>query len=240
MPLSNPNVALRNAANTYTTGAQSLAAASSLLVPAAAGSAPTADGDLRYDSTQDAFSAGGAGAINGLLPRVVSLSHNSSDTLTASVITTTETAFAQKFTVPANFWVSNKTLRVSGVTQFTTGAVPPTITYRVRVGGVAGTIVWSFAAQTPIANITNGGAGLCVLICGTAAPGASVSLIAGIPLSPSHSVGVPVNTTAQPVAGIATTGALDVVVTVQFSGAGTGVTTETLLMFMVEELTGQP
>lgn len=44
--------------NTWTAGAQSFAAATSLIIPTAAGAAPTANGDLRYDSTSHSYEGG--------------------------------------------------------------------------------------------------------------------------------------------------------------------------------------
>lgn len=49
-------------ANTFTTGAQSFAAATSLIVPTGAGAAPTASGSIMYDSTANAWEAGVNGA----------------------------------------------------------------------------------------------------------------------------------------------------------------------------------
>lgn len=51
-----------NAANTWTTGIQDLGAATSLKVPTAAGAAPTASGQIAYDSTANKF-RGGANAV---------------------------------------------------------------------------------------------------------------------------------------------------------------------------------
>jgi hypothetical protein len=46
-----PTVVQTNQSNTYTTGDQSMANASSLTVPSATGAAPTADGRIAFDST---------------------------------------------------------------------------------------------------------------------------------------------------------------------------------------------
>lgn len=55
-------VVLNNAGNTYSTGAQDFAAATSLKVPVAAGAAPATAGLIAYDSTANAFEAGVNGA----------------------------------------------------------------------------------------------------------------------------------------------------------------------------------
>jgi hypothetical protein len=54
--------AYTDAANTWSTGAQSFAAATSLIVPAAAGAAPTASGSIMYDSTANTWEGGVNGA----------------------------------------------------------------------------------------------------------------------------------------------------------------------------------
>lgn len=56
------NTVLNDAANTWTTGAQSFAAAASLTVPSAAGAAPTASGLIAYDTTSNTLEAGINGA----------------------------------------------------------------------------------------------------------------------------------------------------------------------------------
>lgn len=53
-----PNVVLDNASNTYSTGAQNFTSATSFTTPVAAGAAPTASGQIAYDSTAQALEYG--------------------------------------------------------------------------------------------------------------------------------------------------------------------------------------
>lgn len=58
-----PAVAVRtDTGNTYSTGAQSFAAATSLTVPSSAGAAPTASGTVAYDSTSNTWEVGTGGS----------------------------------------------------------------------------------------------------------------------------------------------------------------------------------
>jgi hypothetical protein len=58
-PFTLPATVVRtDQSNTYTTGAQSFAAATSLTIPVAAGAAPTANGIIAYDSTANEYKAG--------------------------------------------------------------------------------------------------------------------------------------------------------------------------------------
>jgi hypothetical protein len=209
-------------------GAVSFAAAASLLVPASAGYAPTADGSLGYDTTRDAWSAGGAGAINGKLPRVLSAQLGSSDTITASVVSTAETNFATNFSVPGNFFIANKGLRVTVVFSCVTTA-SPTVKIRLKLGTTA---VYLSTALAPASSLSFGNT---FIIQGTAAAGASVNVETGIvSSSPIISNANIWNQTAQPVA-VATNGAL----TLQFSAewsANTAGNSITLRQLLVEEL----
>jgi hypothetical protein len=75
-------------ANTYTTGAQSFAAATSLIVPSSAGAAPTASGSIMYDSTANAWEVGVNGAnktlalIDGNIATATALAANPTDCAT--------------------------------------------------------------------------------------------------------------------------------------------------------------
>lgn len=232
MPLTNPFVALQNRANTYTTGAQDFTAASSLIVPASGGYAPTADASLGYDTTQDAWAAGGAGAINGKFPRVVSLAQDTTDTLSAATITTNETAWTKKFSIPANFLIANKALRISALFLYTSSGSAPTIQLRLRAGGLGGTVIWSNLASAWGNSASNFTKGWQWVLVGAAAPsGSSNTLTCELATDPAVNL---TGRTAQPVAW-ATNAAQDLVITLQYS-AGTAGNSITMLSLIVEEL----
>jgi hypothetical protein len=220
--------------NTYSTGAQSLAAASSLLLPTSGGYAPTADGSVGYDSTQDKYVAGGAGALTGSFPRVLSLQFSSSDSIVDDTVGSTETAFVTTFTIPANYLIANKALRVTAVLEMQTGASPPTLQFRLRLGGVSGTLLYSQASTiTPTASATRG-ISLSWIITGTAAPGASVNVETGL-LAWVTAGNAVQNATAQPVA-VATNAAQAITVTAQWSGNVANTHSVLLRQLLVEEL----
>lgn len=218
-----------NQGNTYTTGAQDLGAATSLIVPKAGGSAPTADGDVRYDTTQDAIVAGGSGALTGKIPRVLSVQLGSSDTVTASVVSTTETDFATVFSLPANFYAAaGKTIVILAEFQYTSSSSPPTLQLRQKYGA---TVVFSTVGLLPAASQTNRGMGFFLTATAAAAPGASVNIETGIPSMFFYSNANGGNATPQPIAN-ATNGALVATWSAQYSAntAGNSVTLRKLIV----------
>ncbi len=172
-----------------------------LVVPKQAGAAPTAQGDIRYDTTQDATKLGGSGAISGAIPRVLSAQFSSTDSLTCSVIGTTETAFATAFAIPANFFKANKVMRVSAAVEMTTPASQSAITWHLRVQKAGPTNVNLFSASSfPSASLSSVTAAIVGFVQGTGAPGATATLeMSGFAGSTnSHPVGEK-NSITQPV-----------------------------------------
>jgi hypothetical protein len=187
-----------------------------------------------YDSTQDKYVAGGAGALTGSFPRVLSLQFSSSDSIVDDTVGSTETAFVTTFTIPANYLIANKALRVTAVLEMQTGASPPTLQFRLRLGGVSGTLLYSQASTiTPTASATRG-ISLSWIITGTAAPGASVNVETGL-LAWVTAGNAVQNATAQPVA-VATNAAQAITVTAQWSGNVANTHSVLLRQLLVEEL----
>lgn len=123
---------------------------------------------------------------------------STTDTLTASVITTTETAFATQYALPANYLTTNKLLRVSAFFNATSTATIPTsvITLRLQKSGPTNVNLYTNAAAAfPAGTI---GFGAIWYIQGTAAAGAAVSVMCGV--MAHSSVGPPAgrNTIATP------------------------------------------
>lgn len=207
-------------------------------VQAWTGLAPTVEGRIAFDTTQHALAAGGQGAISGTIPRVLKAAADNTDTLTASVISTTETAFTKSFTIPANFLIANKILRVTVGMHLTSDGSPPTSILRIRAGGVSGTILYLGNTAAIAPSMTNRGFGSAFLIAGTAAPGASVAVLTEI-----FTMGTTFGTAVQAFSAngvavtqnVATNGSLSLVLTLQY-GANTAGNSMTLTHFIVEEL----
>jgi hypothetical protein len=164
-------------------------------------------------------------------PRTLSAQVGSSDTVTASVVSTTETDFATVFSLPANLFNANTVIAVYPVFEYTSSATPPTLTVRGKLGA---TVVRSTITIAPAANQTARGIADGYLMQGTAAPGASVNVetgLIGFHLYSNANLG---NNTAQPVA-VATNGALVVTISAQW-GANTAGNSITLRQLIVEQL----
>jgi hypothetical protein len=217
-----------------TTGATQNSAATiddtsgALTIVGSAGAAPTAT-TLTYDTSQGAWKAGGFQSTAGSIPRVLHASASTSDTITASVVGTAETAFTTTHTLPANYLIANKAVRLTILTQVV-GTAGPTFTLRLRAGGVGGTELY----RTGSISTTSGtrGTGCTLWVLGTAAAGASVNTITGVSgmaVSASHN-----NVTAQPVT-IATNASQELTATVTWS-ANTAGNSVTLVGLILEEL----
>jgi hypothetical protein len=205
-------------------------------VQASAGLAPTAEGRIGFDTTQHALVAGGQGTISGKIPRVLSLAADTTDTLSAATISTTETAFTKTFTIPANFFIANKGLKIFSAGNYTSSGSPPTSVIRIRLGGISGTVVYLSNTLAPVVNRTAEGWGFEVYIIGTAAPGASVAVLTVSPYSIGGAGQVPPTNNRTAVSqNVATNGSLSLVVSAQFS-ANTAGNSWTQNLLMVEEL----
>lgn len=72
---------------------------------------------------------------------------------TAIASTTTETIIFPDYTVPANFMVAERLLRIRAIGQYSTTGTP-TLIFAVRWGGVAGTVLCKTAACTTPSGVT--------------------------------------------------------------------------------------
>ena len=147
------------------------------------------------------------------------------DSLVCSTIgATTETAFAKTYTISANYLTANRLLRITYVYAMATSGTPPSLRTRVRLGGVAGTIVYTSTNIAPSVSLTTEG-GATFMIQGTAAAGASVNVETGCASCAAGlgTSGVPFtgNNTAQPVA-VATNASQVLTLTFECSAATAG------------------
>ena len=234
-------------ANTWTTGAQDLTAASSLLVPASGGYAPTADGSFGYDTTQDKWVGGGAGGLTGSFVRFVGGTNcttegtctteadttgTAGDQIVDDTSTTTEKYFkSAQFTVPANFLIARKKLRINISVESVTGASAPNMTYRLRWGGAGGTVLMATTTSAPTSSATRS-QNLCYIVEGTAAAGASVSIMTGSCGNTTNSSFV----TGQPITALATNSSQVIILSGQWSANAANTHTVRVLSVSIEEL----
>lgn len=83
-------------------------------------------------------------------------------TPTAVTNTTTETVLLPNVTIPANYLQDGRALHIMGYGSYGTGTGPPTLTFNVRWGGVAGTVLAKTGAITTTASV-GGGASMTAL-----------------------------------------------------------------------------
>lgn len=144
--------------------------------------------------------------------------------------TASDQDYTSIYTIPANYIVAQKVIRVTLLFQFVTDGGPSTPVYYLKLGSTK--VFTGAAAATPAANATRGVV-MVAMIFGTAAAGASANVDTSIVnftvVNNSTS-----NNTTQPVA-LATNGTLTIVPGINF-GTSTGGETTTLLDAMVESL----
>jgi len=96
---------------------------------------------------------------------------------TAIANTTTETIVFSNVTIPANYMQDARTLRITAVGRHSTTGTP-TIRFRVRWGGVGGTLIWDSGTITCGSGITAGLWGIHDLTIVTRANGATGTVFA--------------------------------------------------------------
>jgi hypothetical protein len=74
---------------------------------------------------------------------------------TAVANTITETIVFPNVTIPANYMQDGRQLTVEAWGKFSTTTGPPTLRFRLRWGGVTGTVLADSGAVTTIASVTN-------------------------------------------------------------------------------------
>lgn len=201
---------------------------SSVTLPTEAAPAPTADGHIEYATDQDRYVAGGAGGLTGSFPRVLAVGHPAESKTNS---TASDQDYTSVFTIPANYLIENKVLRVTLNWQIATGTSTVTVINYLKVGS---TKVYISGALNVTNGLTARGTSQVFYVYGTAAAGASanvetfpVSLIVGVNDASNNSV-------AQPIA-LATNGTLAITPGITYSGTGS---TETYVLrtYTIEEL----
>ena len=141
---------------------------------------------------------------------------------------------ANTYTIPANYLVAGKTLKITPIWSMTTGSAPPTMQWQIKAGSTV--ISTQTGTGTPGANLTGATGAFSFIIQGTAASGASVNVYTS-PIATNNwqNGSLTPNNTAQPVA-LATNGTLTISLQSEWGSAGTGTNTMTLVSLMVEAL----
>ncbi len=85
----------------------------------------------------------------------------------------TETNFGMNFSIPANFFIASKMLRVTWGAEMTSSAGSPSWRTRMKLGTA---VLYDTDANFDGDSLTARGQGMSLIIQGTAAPGASVNL----------------------------------------------------------------
>ena len=223
-------------ANTWTTGAQDMGSVTSFKVPTSGGAAPGASGLIAIDSTRGTFKFyNDLSAASGPAVEVLSAPQNATgDTLTcAGMGAGNPTAFATTYTIPANYLIANKMIRL-GLGFMSTTQTTPSMTSYIKLGS---TIVWQSVAAAS-ASQTSAGWGAAFIIQAIDAPGAAANVMTHS-YGPSGSGGGGAyftgrNTLAQPVA-VATNGTLAITAVLNCS-TNTAGNTYALHQFVVETL----
>jgi hypothetical protein len=155
-------------------------------------------------------------------------------TLTASVITTTETVWGATVTIVANTLIGGVKYRLTLFLSATTSASAPTWRIRLRKDDAAGTILYDTGAQA-VGNSFTGQPGLMIFeFLGTAAAGASVPIHTHHLGRSNHNFEGNSSAVAQPVSE-ATNADLVIAPTLQFS-AGTAGNSGTLDGITLEKI----
>ena len=112
------------------------------------------EGDFWNDSTQKSlitFVDSAKQALAGVLYTSNSNGIISNTTAETTVIGTG----IGTLTIPANFFVSGKTVRLTACGQYSTQIIPVTFNMRVRLGGITGSAMLETGDQTPPGNVAN-------------------------------------------------------------------------------------
>lgn len=229
------NGMVTNAANTMGASGTinaSAQATGTLRVPNVAGGAPTTAGAVEYDTTQGALKTGTYQSQTATVTTLLYSAYSTTDTLTASVQGTTETAFATTYTVPGNYLIAGKKLRITMSFQQVGAGTAVSFVIKLRATNASGTILYETSSFT-FASGTIGAPGIGLTLAGTAAAGASVNTITSV-IGVATVGGNARNNIAQPVA-LPTNAAIVLVPTCDFS-ANTAGYNLTLLGLEVEAL----
>jgi len=158
---------------------------------------------------------------------------NSGDTNDSASGSGSYRAYNLTYTLPANFLVANRAIRIFAHFRVTTGSAAPALEIQIKVGG---TVVAHYGPNTPSNSVTNLQLVNQWILQSTAAPGASVNTETAM-ISNVNGIGslTVESDTAQPVA-LATNGTLAITIESKWASAGTGTNQLKLSQFIVEAI----
>lgn len=218
------NAVLNNQSNTYSTGDQSFAAATSVTLPSGAGCTTGASGKICFDTTSGAIQAySNLSSSAGNLHRTLYSTSSTTDILCGATtvtpappsgtctghVATTITPFATTYTFPANYFVSGKTVHVYLGFMYMYNVATSPMYISVTLGGTEiyfNNLNSLFATSSAVV-----GAGMNFAIKATAAPSASSAVMTHLVGSSGMNSTNTQNGTQQPV-NLATNGTMALVV----------------------------
>lgn len=224
-----------------TLDASAITSVAGFKVPVVAGYIPVANGALGFDSTINAHVGGGAGGVTGIYPRLlatlacdgtasvdgVCVSYGTGFTTGTTLtncaapsatpakctnISTNETAFGWSYSIPANYFQANRSLRVEIFDDETAPGSGSTVTLKVKLGSTA---IYTNNAAAPAAR-TNQGNGVVLHLQATTAPGSSANLVVSQYAGLGSWTGAGVSALPQ---AFATNGAITLSSTIQYGSA---------------------
>lgn len=168
----------------------------------------------------------------GVAVRTVSIQHggDSNDSSTGSG---SDHNHDLNFVIPANALTSGKALRVTAHFKITTGAAPPNILHKLKLGS---TTISEHTAGAPSASIANDQYALTWVFQATSAPGASANIECAPVCQANGFANAAVRSSVNMPVTVATNGSLTVQVATQWSAAGSGTNTVALDQLLVEVL----
>jgi len=194
-------------------------------VPVGAAPYVSASGSVAYDTNHNLLCAGD-GLTSGCIPEVIFSKANNAtaDQLVPGTRGTIEDYFTTSTTIPANFWIANKTLVFTVAIQNIATTTQPNHTIRVEIkqgSGATTTIFSSHAAVLCAVGGTTCGQGFQLYMTALTAPSANASITVACPTCEGGSSGAMnliQNSTAQPISA-PTNAALTIVVSDQVTTA---------------------
>ena len=143
--------------------------------------------------------------VTSTLEGTASAQNTGSDTVTCN---TSETDFTTTYTIPANFIVANRVLRITWLGRMTTASSsPPGMAFNLKLGTTS--VFTASTALPPAASLSNAPVGIVFYVQGTAAAGGSVNVFTNPALPSPTDVPFSKSSVNQPVA-LATNGSLAV------------------------------
>lgn len=170
--------------------------------------------------------------VDGMVQRTLSVQNNG-DVNDSSSGAGSDHDHSLTFSIPPNFLVAGRAIRVSAHYRVTVGSAPPLLTHKMKLGPA---IIGETGGYTPSAGETNVQAAVSWLIQAVANPSATSGIECALSSIPSG-VGSLINTSVTPMPVLVpTNGALVLKISTLWGSAGTGVNQIKLSQLIIEAL----